>query len=455
MEKKELRSYKQLKYISDVTYLEEASNIKLILKGLITVALLLLSLIIWSAFVTITETTNTFGQLLPEGQIQAIQHLEGGIVSKVLVKDGGFVNKNQLLIELKTEELRSELDELESNETSLLLDSLRLKSFLDNKPANLEKWTKELLESRYSQIKQKSEIDTLIGNQVHLLTAQYRELQEKQEGLQNALQQHREALKELLNKKKIWEVHIKLLTEEFTMYQGLKSKSYISSKDYLTIMREMNQSQGEGATLDSKIAQTKQAIEETENKLQEITATTRKEALAQLAKVDADILATHHKIAKARDQIARSTIRAPISGTVKGITVSPGNVAKPANVLLEIVPEGDQLIAESRIQPQDIGYIKTDAPVKVKILTYDYARFGTIDGKVSNISASTFFDEKGNPYYKAQIQLAKQYLGPPNQKRLLKSGMTVQADIITGSKTLLAYLLKPIQRSVTDAFRER
>ncbi|KTD18583.1 HlyD family secretion protein [Legionella lansingensis] len=455
MEHQELQNYRQLQYISDVTYLEEASNTKLILKGLITVAILLLSLIIWSAFATITETTNTYGQLVPEGQIQVIQHLEGGIVNKVLVKDGDFVKKNQLLIELKTNELRAELDELESNETSLLLDSLRLKSFLDNKPANAGVWTKTLLESKYNQIKQKSEIDILVGNQVRLLNEQYRELEEIQQGLKNSLEKHNEELKELLNKKKIWEVHIKLLTEEFNMYQGLKNKSYISSKDYLTIMREMNQSQGEGATLDSKIAQTKQAIEEAGNKLQEITATTRKEALAQLAKVEADILTVDHKIEKYQEQIVRSYIRAPMAGTVKGITVFPGNVAKAADVLMEIVPEGERLIAESRIQPQDIGYIKTGAQVKVKILTYDYARFGTIDGQVSNISASTFFDEKGNPYYKAQIQLAKQYLGSPTQKKSLKSGMTVQADIITGSKTLLEYLFKPIQRSITDAFRER
>ncbi len=106
MEKKEVQNYQQqLKYISDVTYLEEASNIKLILKGLITVAILLLILIIWSSFVTIIETANTFGQLVPEGQIQEIQHLEGGIVNTVLVKDGDYVKKGQLLIKLRTSEL--------------------------------------------------------------------------------------------------------------------------------------------------------------------------------------------------------------------------------------------------------------------------------------------------------------------------------------------------------------
>lgn len=454
MEKKELTSDKQLKYISDAIYLEEASNIQLIMRGLVTVAALLLALIIWAAFAKITETTSTFGQLIPEGEIQTVQHLEGGIVAKLLVKEGDNVKKDQVVIQLRTTELEAELQELQSNEASLLLESLRLKAFLQNKNADPKVWAKELLASKYNEVKP-SEVKDLIGNQIYLLQSQYNELKQKEEGLQDNLAQHKEELNELMNKKKIWQTHIKLLTEEFKMYEGLKSKQYISSRDYLTIMREMNQAQGEGATLDSRAAQAKEAIGETQNKLEELAATARKDAYTQLTKDESELLALRFKISRAREQIARSAIKAPISGTVKGITVYPGNVAKPATVLMEIVPEGDKLIAESRIQPQDIGYIRVGAPVKVKVVTYDYARFGTINGKVYNISASTFLDDKGNPFYKAKIALDQQYLGSNAHKKALKAGMTIQADIITGSKTLLEYLLKPIQRSVTDSFRER
>jgi HlyD family type I secretion membrane fusion protein len=163
----------------------------------------------------------------------------------------------------------------------------------------------------------------------------------------------------------------------------------------------------------------------------------------------------YYKIEKGTQQIERSSIKSPIDGIVKGLDLFPGSVLKPGEEVLHVVPQNEKLLGETKIPPREIGYIKIGNPVKIKILTYDYARFGSINGKLINISATTFLDADGNPYYKTKISLDTQSILVKGSPEPLMAGMTIECDIITGSKTLLDYLLKPIHRAVTESFHER
>lgn len=455
MNDKKSGQYRQLKQISDMTFLEESSHLKIIFKGIIVVVALVIAFIVWSAFVTIKESTKTLGQLIPKGEVQVVQHLEGGIVIGVYVSDGDEVKKGQLLIQLSTVELRSQLDQLRSQEVALTLDAARLNAFLQNKPANMQEWGDLVVSSKYNPIQSTESIKKLLEDQNKLLESEYAEIRDKKASLENILIQRKEKLVDLQNQEAVAKVHVTLLVEEFEMYKKLKTNNYISQKDYLTVMRSVNQAQGDVAKLASQISQAKEDIGETENKLKEIESSARQDALEKLAKTHGQLLEIHYKIRKEIDQIERSAVRAPVDGEVQGSAVFAGNVVKPGATLLEIVPADNILLGETKIPPREIGYIHKGDPAEVRILTYDYARFGSIKGKVINISASTFKEQDGTPYYKAKIELAQQQLGSGADAKKLKAGMTIEADIITGSKTLLEYILKPIQRAVSDSFRER
>lgn len=452
---KKKNEYQQLKHISEATLLEEASHVKLILKGIVVVALLIFSFIIWAGLVGIKETTTSYGHLIPEGEIQIIQHLEGGIIYKVFVNNGDHVNSNQVLLQMSTTQLTAELNQLRSREVALLLDSQRLNAFVNSNPVDLNSWGKEVVLSKYNPVQQESQISALLEDQGRLLNSQYEKLNDQVSSLENTVAQREEKLKELKEQETIWEKHMNLLNEEFAMYQKLKASNYVSYKDYLTVLRAVNQSKGDGARISSEIEQMTEAVKESKNKLKEAISLEKKEALEQLSKANAELLEVRHKIEKFVDAIERSEVKSTISGTIKGVTVSAGNVVKPGDVLMEIVPEGELLKVESRLLPKEIGNIHVGDPVQVKILTYDYSRYGSIEGSLASISASTFLDEENKPYYKAEIDLNRQFAGAEDNKKALKAGMTVQADIITGQKTLLQYLLKPIHRSVTQSFHER
>ena len=449
------QDYKQLKHISEATLLEEASHLKMIFRGILVMACVLVALIVWSAFITVEEKSTTYGQLVPKGEVQVVQHLEGGIVAKVFVSEGDEVKQGQLVVQLDTTQDRAELEELRSQEVSLMLESLRLHAFLDQKPANVTEWGQKIISSKYNPIRYKDQVSTLLENQKTLLETQYANLKHERDALVNTRELRKEKLKELIAQRKILLENLNLLNQQFAMYAKLRTNQYVSHKDYLDVLRAVNQAKADVAKMDGEIEQTKEAIEEAENKLKELYSTAHKEALEQLAKTDGNLLEVRHKIEKLEDKVKRTSVLAPVSGIVKGVAVFAGNVVKPGGTLMEIVPQTGTLQVESKILPQEIGYIRVGDNVNVKILTYDYARYGSIKGKLVNISASTFTDQDNRPFYKAKIELSQQFLGNEKHKRPLKAGMTVQADILTGKKTLLEYLLKPIQRSVSDAFHER
>lgn len=455
MEQKNFKVSQQLKHISDITYLEESTNMHFIFKGIVLVVALLIVFTIWAAFVSISETTVTYGELVPENEIPLVQHLEGGIIEKIYVKEGAMVKKGDVLLKLKTKELESELEELRSSEVAYILEVERLTAFLDNKPADPEAWAQKVISSNYNLIDQKSEIQDLINRQVELLNAEYAQLADQKSVLNNLYVQRSEQLKEYLDKKKIWETHMTLLNQEFDMYKKLKNTNYISGRDYLSIIRSVNQAKGEGAQLDSQAEQTRESMKEAENKIKEAESTAREKALTELSKNKSSVMEIYYKIVKGTQQIERSTIRAPLDGIVKGLSLVEGEVVKAGQELLQVVPDGGILIAKTKILPREVGYLKIGNPVKVKVLTFDYARFGSIDGTLKSISASTFLDPEGNPYYKSKISLAEQSMLVNGVKKPFKAGMTVEGDIITGSKTLLEYLLKPIHRAVTESFHER
>ncbi len=449
------RNYQQLHQISSATLLEESNHLRLVMQGIIVVAIVIVALIVWAAFSKIQETAVTFGEVIPKGQIQLVQHLEGGIVSKVLVNDGDIVKKGQLLIEMKSGPTVAELEQLRGREITLILDKVRLSSFLEKTSDHSVDWSQAVVKSKYNSIKNAKEIKQLIVEEMAHLSSQYKSYKDQSEILKSELAKKHEQVKEIKTQEAVMDRHIKLLTEEFDMYAKLKEKHYISHRDYLIVVRDLNRAKGERVRLESQMEQVKKEIEEVQHKLEEHESTTRETMRKELGMTTDNLIETRHKIEKLDERLARLNVTSPVRGIVKGVTVFAGNVVQPGGPLLEVVPLSEVLLVESRVTPRDIGFIKIGDKVKIKILAYDFSRYGAIIGKLIKISAATFKDKDGNPFYKATISLEKQYIGAEAHKKYLKPGMTVQADVFTGEKTILQYLLKPIHRARDAAFSER
>ncbi len=453
--KKDQKKYDQLHQISTATLLEESSHLRLVMQGIIVFGIIVVALIVWAAFSQVQETAVSLGEVIPKGKVQSIQHLEGGIVSQVYVNNGDDVKQGQVLVTLDPAAVQAELMQLRSNEIALILDSERLRTFLNNKNAQIANWSDAVIKSKYNSINNVDEIKGLLTDEQAHLASMYKSFSDQEHILKTTLQKKRELKKEIEAQMKVMDRHVTLLTEEFEMYHKLKEKNYVSHRDYLVVVRELNKAKGERTRLDGEFAQIQEELKEWDFKLKELYSSTQEKTRKELGMVDDKLLQLRHRIEKTEDQLNRLTVKSPITGIVKGIAVFPGNVIQPGGQLLEVVPTTSVMLVESRIIPRDIGFIKLGDRVKIKVLTYDFARYGAIMGKISNISASTFTNEEGKSYYRATITLDQQYLGAGSTKKLLKPGMTVQADIITGEKTILQYLLKPIHRARDAAFSER
>ena len=233
-------------------------------------------------------------------------------------------------------------------------------------------------------------------------------------------------------------------------------KGNLSRFNFLDIQKQLNQIRGELNGVDSDMSQAKNAITEYQNRLSSLNAKAIDEAYQQLNQVSTDLAQVDEVIHKLSTQIDKLNIKSPSYGYVKGIKVKTiGGVVEAGKVILEVVPLEGALVVETKIQPRDVGHIKLGQEVKVKISSYDFSRYGTVHGKLEYISATTFINDDGTRYYLGKVSLEKNYVGQDATRNLIIPGMTVEADIVTGTKTILAYLLKPIHTSITTAFTER
>lgn len=212
---------------------------------------------------------------------------------------------------------------------------------------------------------------------------------------------------------------------------------------------------GDIAQIKTRISMAGAEKAEFENRLKSLGATYNNNVNERLDAVLSEQIQNEELIAKLQDRVSRLAIRAPADGIVKGFNMTTiGGVIRPGETLMEIIPSGKNLIVEVKIPPQHIGHLKIGQPVKVKLSSYDFSRYGLIEGTLDYVSASTFTGEDGARYYRGRITLSHQYVGN-NPHHPVSPGMTVMAEIVTGEKTILQYLLKPIHNSLKTAFSER
>ena len=442
MARKNRDKTEQLRILSQSVMLEEARTPYLIRTTMLIICLAFFIFVSWAALTQIKEMARTSGEIIPSAYVQSIQHLEGGSVEEILVRDDDVVKKGQVLLRLRGEGIRSDFERVATKVRLLDLRAARLRAFISGDRNAFDRLCRQYNED------DSPEKEILVG----MLDS----LQREQAILKQQLIQKKEQVKLLTHELATAEKTLEIAQTAFSTQDRLYKERLVAETTYLAVVREMNEQQGQVAGLRIKIIQARDAISEYEWRLQSLVTKARDKVLQQLGVLEserADALEIKEKLGR---QIERLAIRSPVDGVVKGLEVhTVGGIIAPGRELMEIVPADSELFAEVKISPNDIGHIKVGFPVIIKITSYDFSRYGSINGTVAGLSATTFANKRGRTFYKGVVTLEKNYVGKDPKLNLILPGMIVNADIITGQKSLLAYFLKPIHKALNSAFSER
>jgi adhesin transport system membrane fusion protein len=400
----------------------------------------LLAIIIWAAFAEIDEVTRGEGRVIPSSQVQIIQSLDGGIVSEILVREGQTVAVGTPLIRIDETRAASSLRENRVQYLSLVAKQARLKALAD-----------DAIFDPPAEVKEESPI--VYSQESSLYLASKDELASQ---VQIAREQKSQREKELIEAKaKLDQVErgLELASRELTVTKPLEASGAVSEVDLLKLEREVSKYRGDREQTKAQISRVQSAILEADRKIDEISQNFRSKVRTELSETTAKLNSLNESSVALSDKVAQATLKSPVNGTVSRLFYNTvGGVIQPGKEVLEVVPTDDALILETKIQPKDIAFIKLLQPATVKLTAYDYTVYGALDAIVENISADSVVDEKGNAFYIVRVRTLRSSLG----KGLpIIPGMVAQVDIMTGKKTVLAYLLKPVLKAKSYAFTER
>ncbi|MCW8836572.1 MAG: HlyD family type I secretion periplasmic adaptor subunit [Rhodospirillales bacterium] len=399
--------------------------------------------IVWSAFAQLDEVSVAMGEVVPVGKVRVIQHLEGGIIESIDVREGGVVSVDDPLVRLNLATGGTNIEELQVRMDGSILARARLIA----EAAGTEPEFPEDVASRRA---------TFVEAERRAFDARANELKSTLNLLNEQRKQRDLEVQELESKRKSLEKNLKLGRERLKMSSSLLSQGLTPKMEHLQLEAEIEQMEGELQSITSTIPKTKASVAEAEERIREETSRFRREAQENLGQVEQTLARVQELLNQANEQGFRAQIRSPIDGVVKNLRYHTiGGVVRPGEAIMEIVPTGEKLVVDARLNPIDRGYVMANQTATVKISTYDFVRYGGLEGKVILIAADTTVDKDGSPYYRVVVETDKAYLGDEEGKLPITPGMEATVDIHTGTRSVLDYLIKPVLKLRHEAFRER
>jgi adhesin transport system membrane fusion protein len=432
--------------------LAESGSPKIIIASMLAICFVIVLLLLWAGFTDIDEVANGTGEIVPIDQIIPVQHLDGGIVYKTFINDGDTVKKGQPLFELNPEPNTSDLKRLQKRQNSLEIGIYRLQSQLNGK--NLSE-ADIMNVITYKDITEPALMRLEIANAEQYQEQELKQAEYNRVQLASRLEQEKTNLKNAQSQIYHLEERKKVIEDQLQMYNQLSSQQAVSRVDVLNVQERLQEIMGNLLDAVKNYTAIESTILDLENKLRTFEFDKNNAALKELNDDTAQLLEVREQISRAQIAVDQLLVKAATDGVIKGFSLHPGDVVTAGAVLFDIVPISSTLIAEIKISTTDVGQIAVGDPVQVKVGTYDFATYGAIEGTLTSISASTFLDPDKKPYYKCEVTLEKNYLGDDPAKNLVFPGMTVTAEVKTGKKSLLKYMLKPINRTFNQAFHEK
>jgi membrane fusion protein, adhesin transport system len=432
-----------LRHIGRSGILEEPYMPRVMHYSIIIISVALVSFFIWAGITKVDEVTRAEGDVVPNGYVQLVQHLEGGIVREILVKEGQMVEQGQTLMVLDGAGAGEDLAKNIAQMRGLQIEAERLRAFLDNRSPD------------FSAIQH---VDAAAVQAQQRYYSTMLDAREKEaEVIRSQIEQKRESLSSLEARRNTLTRNLKLAEEGLAGMKTLLDKGLANRFRYLAQEEDTNLIRGQLSEVRTDIKSAHKGIEEYQQRLDSLSANYHDQASQQLHVVENDIAQLGEVVAKMRARVDRLEVRAPRRGLVKGLEVHTiGGIIGAGEKLLEIVPMDAQMVVEAKVSTTDVGHVRVGQPVQIKVHSYDFVRYGMVAGTLEYLSPMTFVDDKQHKtYYRARVVLQQPYVGSDPTRNLILPGMTVEADIMTGTKTVLDYLLKPIHVAASSALRER
>ena len=411
-------------------------------KLILIIFLFFIFAIYWAANAQVDEITKGDGKVISSKQLQKLQSLEGGIVSEVLISSGDRISKDDVLLVIDDTKFKSNLEEIRKKLLILEAQKESFSSELKDEPLvfsadlinEIPVITQQEMDFFATREKEKESIELTYENRIEKLDNNFAEFSGKADNLRK---------------------NLKLAEEELEIYRSLQNKDLVSKVELIALEKELNNIEGQLFEAEIKAQQIETLKTEALNERDSSNLSTRNKAQEKLNSTLAEIEILEQSEVVALDRVDRTLIRSPVNGIVQRVLANTiSSVIQPGEDLIEIVPIDDALLIEARIRPVDIGFLSPGQDVIVKFSAYDYAIYGGLKGNLEYISADTVVD-RDESYYLIKVRTDVNYIELEKERLEIIPGMTASVNIITGKKTVLDYLLKPVLRAKHNSMHER
>lgn len=453
----------------DLTYVDDLSEAMLLTtpkytrRLLYLISVFIIFAITWASFAQLDEVTKGMGKIIPSKQLQVVQNLEGGILKEIYVTEGESVEKGQPLLLIDDTRFRSDLRESLQERANIQGSIARHKAALESvkiiESDKLKNWKKSVevvqaplpLDANFIK-----DFPYIIQREKAVLSERLNNIQSQLSVVARQISQKEQEKRELVSNLSHLRESLKLVEDELAITSPLAEDGVVSKVELFRLKRQVNEIRSELASSEILIPKIGYALQELISKRREIAYQFRTEMQEQLNELEGQWEQMHEAQISLRDRVDRTTVTSPVKGTIQKINISTvGGVIQPGMDIVEIVPIEDQLLVEAKILPKDIAFLRLGLEAVVKFTAYDFAIYGGLKGKLEHISADSIQDEEGNSFYLVRIRTKYNYLGDENAPLPIIPGMMTEVDVITGKKTVLDYLLKPILRARQSALTER
>ena len=427
-------------FVADADYYivqQDPLRARVLLQSLMVVSVVF---VLWAAVAQVDEVTKGEGKVIPSRQLQVLQSLDGGIVSEIAVQEGQVVEAGQMLLKVDPTRFESSLGEGQAQRTTMLAKAARLRALAEGKPFEPPA---EAIKDDPSIVEEERRLYETRSAELNAQTAiAHQQLAQKQQELAEARAKRDQAAQAY-----------DLSAKELAVTRPLISSGAVSEVDLLRLERDVARFRGERDMAAAQISRSQAAIAEASRKIEEVELNFRNEARKELAETLGKLSANSESNVGLEDKVKHSAIRSPVRGTVKRLLVNTiGGVVQPGKDVVEVVPLEDNLLLEAKVLPKDIAFLRPGQKAVVKFTAYDFSIYGGLDATLEQIGADSVTDERGNTFYIVRVRTQKSKLG---DNLPIIPGMVAEVDIVTGEKSVLAYLLKPVLRAKQAAFTER
>lgn len=410
----------------------------------VIVAALMLIFLVWATFTKLDEVTRGLGQVIPSQRVQMIQNLEGGILEEILVQENQIVNKGDVLVRIDNSMAASQFRDVAGKAREYQASVARLQAEGEGRAFTMP----DGLQQSDPQI---------ASDQEAIYRARQQQMQSELGVLQSQQHQKQQEIAEMQSRLAQLERNLGLTRQQRDIAKPLVDQGVYARVDFLALEREVSNLQGDIDALRLAIPRARSASEEISRRMSQRQAEYKAQSLDELNRRRVELKSLQEMMSAGQDRVTRTEVRSPVRGTVKQLYLNTlGGVVKPGEPIMEIVPLDDTLlIIEARVRPADIAFLRPGQKAMIKITAYDFSIYGGLEGVVEAISADTIEDEKGEHFYKVKLRTQTGTLNYRGENLPIIPGMTASVDILTGKKSVLSYLLKPILKIKQNALRER